>query len=113
MKRWMIILMAAFGLLVAAQSHAVQRGDADAGEQKAASCAACHGEGGRSTNPAFPVLAGQHENYIAQALMQYKSGARENAIMAPNAASLSEDDIWDLAAYYASQSGKLYVPERQ
>jgi cytochrome c553 len=50
-------------------------------------CGACHGADGNSTSPAYPSLAGQHPEYLAKQLTEFRSGARKNAIMAPNAAS--------------------------
>ena len=69
-------------------------------------CAACHTSDGNSTNPTYPALAGQSPEYLAQQLHAFKSGARKNAIMAPNAAKLSEDDMLNLAAYFSAQSPK-------
>jgi cytochrome c553 len=86
-------------------------GNIAAGKQKSATCAPCHGPGGNSTSPQFPRLAGQYEDYIVKALTDYKSGARKNPIMSGMAASLSADDIANLAAYYSSQSSGLYVKE--
>lgn len=79
-------------------------GDADAGKNKAAVCGACHGADGNSGAAANPKLAGQGEAYLVKQLMNFKSGERENAIMAGQAQGLSEQDMADLAAYYASQS---------
>ncbi|MDH3768364.1 MAG: c-type cytochrome, partial [Gammaproteobacteria bacterium] len=60
----------------------VWAGDKTAGEEKAVSCTACHGAGGGAPiSPQYPILAGQHENYLSQALMQYRSGERKNMIM--------------------------------
>jgi cytochrome c553 len=84
-------------------------GNPEAGKQKAATCAACHGADGNSTNPQFPRLAGQYEDYIVKALTDYKSGARKNPIMSGMAANLSAVDIADLAAYFSSQSKGLWV----
>ena len=95
----------AAGLAVLFGSHVALAGDAMAGKQKSAACQSCHGADGNSPSPAFPKLAGQHEDYMVRALMDYKSGARKNPIMAGFAAGLSEQDMEDLAAYYASQSG--------
>lgn len=92
-----ILLMAGF---VFAQAQA---GDPDAGERKSAVCAACHGQDGNSPSPEFPKLAGQGERYFVKQLMDYKSGARQNAIMQGQVAGLSEQDMKDLAAYYAEQ----------
>ena len=69
-------------------------------------CGACHGMDGNSTAPAYPSLAGQHPEYVAKQLREFRSGARKNAIMAPNAAKLTDDDILNLAAYYAAQQPK-------
>ncbi len=77
-------------------------GDAQAGATKAAVCGACHGMDGNSTDPQYPKLAGQHAAYTARHLALYKSGERENAIMAGFAAVLSEEDMLDLGAHYAS-----------
>ena len=85
-------------------------GDVAAGQEKAAPCAACHGATGVSASPAFPNLAGQHANYLEQAMQQYQSGNRKNPIMAGQVANLSKQDIKDLAAFYAQQEG-LFTPK--
>ena len=84
-------------------------GDPEAGRAKAGPCAACHGPDGNSVNPQWPSLAGQGAPYLATQLRRFKSGARENALMAPPAAALGEQDILDLAAYYAAQTPALGV----
>jgi cytochrome c553 len=66
-------------------------------------CVACHGNDGVGLTPDYPNLAGQHEDYIRQALHSYKSGVRKNPIMSGMAANLTEQDINELAAYYSSQ----------
>ncbi len=86
-------------------------GDAEAGRQKSQTCAACHGPDGNSPSGAFPKLAGQHADYLAKALHDYRSGARKNPIMAPMGQGLSDQDILDLAAWFASQSQGLAVVE--
>ncbi|HEX7114945.1 MAG TPA: c-type cytochrome [Steroidobacter sp.] len=69
-------------------------------------CVACHGADGRSTTtPDYPVLAGQHADYIVQALKDYKSGKRKNPIMAGMVASIDEKDFEAIAQFYASQKG--------
>ncbi len=90
---------------VLAASFNAWAGDAGAGREKAKACAACHGENGISAAADFPKLAGQHYDYLTRALADYKTGARKNPIMAPQAANLSRRDIEDLAAYYSSQQG--------
>lgn len=79
-------------------------GDAAKGEATAQVCAACHGPGGNSMIAINPRLAGQHEGYIVAQLQAFKSGARKNPLMTPMAANLSEDDMRNLGAYYASQT---------
>lgn len=69
-------------------------------------CGGCHATDGNSSSPAYPSLAGQHPEYIAKQLTEFRSGARKNAIMAPNAAKLTDAEILDLAAYYSAQQPK-------
>lgn len=78
-------------------------GSAEAGAAKAAVCAACHGPGGNSSNPEWPKLAGQHSKYSVAQLQRLKSGERQNAIMMAQAAALSDQDMKDVAAYFAAQ----------
>ncbi len=94
---------------IAMMSFAAQAsGDAEAGAKKAETCKACHGEGGAKPIQAdYPVLAGQHEDYLAAALQQYKSGKRKNALMNGFAGALKPEDIRDLAAYFSSQPSEL------
>ena len=82
-------------------------GDAAAGKEKSATCAACHGADGVSQIPTNPILAGQYSSYIEHALKAYRSGGRQNAIMAGFASQLSDQDIEDLAAWFSSQKGPL------
>lgn len=101
-------------------SAALAAGSAEKGESKATACTACHGPNGNSANPEWPVLAGQHEQYIHKQLQAFKSGARKNPLMTPMAMSLSDDDMADLGAYFASQkpagketeSAKLQLGQR-
>ncbi len=80
-------------------------GDAAAGEVKAAVCAACHGPDGNSVNPDWPKLAGQGAGYIVKQLQDLKAKtSRDDTLMGPMAAPLSEQDMQDIAAYYASQT---------
>ena len=79
-------------------------GDAEAGKTKSASCAACHGADGNSQNPQWPSLAGQHVKYSVIQLQAFKDGSRQNAMMTPMAAPLSDQDMQDIAAFYAMQS---------
>lgn len=77
-------------------------GDPAAGQAKSATCAACHGADGRGTTPLFPNLHGQKAEYLAHQLRAFRDGMRQDPTMAPMAVSLSDQDIADLAAYYAN-----------
>ena len=83
-----------------------QEGDAAAGEAKAAVCGSCHGPDGNSTNPEWPNLAGQHARYMFLPLQAFKAGTRENPLMSPMAAGLTEQDMLDISAYFAAQKPK-------
>lgn len=96
-------MAAMLGMAMSTTSSVMAAGDVSTGKKKAAVCTACHGADGNSLSDGFPKLAGQHEGYIVKQLMEFKSGARQNAVMAPMAANLSEQDMADLGAYYASQ----------
>jgi cytochrome c553 len=78
-------------------------GNVDAGKTKSATCAACHGADGNSVTPDWPSLAGQHASYIVRQLEAFKSGERQDVTMKPFADMLSEQDMLDVAAYFASQ----------
>ena len=88
-------------------------GDAVAGKTKSTTCVACHGADGNSASGAFPSIAGQHAKYIQNQLEDYRSGARQNAMMAPVAQALSDQDILDLASYFASQTSQGRVAGAQ
>lgn len=79
-------------------------GDAAAGEAKAALCAACHSADGNASDPQYPKLAGQHEQYIARHLALFKSGERNNAIMLGFSAMLSPQDMRDVGAFYQAKT---------
>ena len=79
------------------------KGDAKAGESKAGTCAACHGPAGNSAMPAWPKLAGQGAPYAYAQLKAFKEGKRVNPIMQAQAAPLSDQDMQDLAVYFAAQ----------
>jgi cytochrome c553 len=102
MKRTLFIV-SAIALGASLPTHA--KGNYEAGKAKSTACAACHGTDGVSTVPTFPKLAGQHHDYLYQALKDYKAGKRKNPIMAGMAANLSDADMADLAAYFSAQKG--------
>lgn len=104
MKEFLLIASLA-SLAALGSAHAA--GDVEAGKTKSAACAACHGPDGNSIAPNFPNLAGQHADYMVKQLKEYKSGERQNATMNGMAAALSEQDMADISAYYASQTAKV------
>lgn len=106
-----ILQSLAAAALILMHASAQAAGDIDAGKAKAAPCAACHGADGNSPSGAFPIIAGQYQDYLIRAMQDYQSGKRKNPIMTGLAAPLSDQDREDLAAYYASQESGLYTPE--
>lgn len=102
-------LGSALMLLVAgfACSVSVAAGDVAAGAEKATTCVACHGANGISQITTYPILAGQYPSYLEHSLKAYRDGSRQNAIMSGFAAALSDEDIANLAAYFASLPGPL------
>jgi len=99
-----ISVVALISLTMGIASTAMAEGSAQAGKAKSAVCAACHGVDGNSVNPEWPSLAGQHADYIVDQIAAYKFGARQNALMSPQAALLSDADTADLAAFFSSQT---------
>lgn len=87
-------------------------GNPGSGKDLTAACSACHGENGNSSDPNFPRLAGQYQSYLIKAIEDYQNGKRNNPIMAGMAQTLGEDDIENIAAYYASQNKGLIVVKR-
>lgn len=92
-------------LLITAPVALQAKGNAAAGQEKAKVCEACHGLTGESVDPTYPNLAGQYKSYLKQALSDYRSGSRTNAIMAGFAKTLSNQDIEDLSAWFSEQEG--------
>jgi len=84
--------------------------DIQAGKQRASTCFACHGVDGVSLNPAYPNLAGQSAEYLAKQLNAFRNGSRNDVMMKPMAQSLSDDDVTNVAAYFASLSTKQQEP---
>ena len=80
-------------------------GTKDASFDKAQACVACHGANGISVTPAWPTLAGQHEDYLKYSLQQYRNGKRVNAVMQAQAAMIAEEDVAKLARYYSRLEG--------
>lgn len=102
MKKALIVVFAGLAMMASVSSFA--KGDPAKGKALSATCSACHGADGNSSNPEWPKLAGQGEGYLAKQLYDFRSGARENAVMGAQAAMIaSDEDVEHLAAYYASQ----------
>lgn len=98
-------------LVVGGNAHA--GGDIEAGKKLAETvCVACHGVDGNSVIPMNPKLAGQYQSYLVQALRDYRSGDRKSPIMAGFAASLTDEDIENISAYFAAQDGDLKTLDR-
>jgi cytochrome c553 len=106
MKRALTLI--SFGAMLAfASAQVLANGNIENGKQKAATCFACHGADGNSVDPQYPRLAGQYNAYLVQVLHEYKDGQRNNAIMKGMDATLSDQDIEDIAAYFSSLPTKL------
>lgn len=102
------LTLISFGAVLAFSSAPVlAEGNAAAGKTKAATCFACHGEDGNSVDPQYPRLAGQYNLYLQQVLHEYKDGQRDNPIMKGMVATLSDQDIEDVATYFSSLPSKL------
>lgn len=105
MKKTLVIVFASLAMMASAVSYA--KGDAAKGKALSASCAACHGGDGNSTNPDWPNLAGQGEDYIAKQLYDFRNDVRVDAVMSAQAKIIaSDEDVEHIAAYFASQEAK-------
>jgi len=104
-----LLFAASIAYLAALCAPALAQGNLEAGQQKAAVCAACHGPDGNvvpGTSPAgeaYPDLAGQTARYLYLQLKDFKEGRRKNPLMSPMAANLSKQDMYDLAEYFSKQ----------
>ena len=94
------LIIALTATIVSAPAFAA---DIEAGKAKSATCVACHGPTGVSSNPLWPNLAGQHEQYLAKQIKAFRDGTRSDPLMAPMVAALTDEDIANLAAYFAAQ----------
>jgi cytochrome c553 len=101
-KGGLILFFATVILLLSAPASSFAEGDVDEGKDKARACQVCHGKGGKSKNPTYPRLAGQHAKYIVKQLKAFKAGTRKDPIMNGMAATLTEDDMEDVAAFFES-----------
>ncbi|WP_339405543.1 c-type cytochrome [Pseudomonas helleri] len=101
----LLLTLGVTGMAQAAGSAVV--GDATAGQAKTAVCAACHGPNGNSAAPNFPKLAGQGERYLFKQLTDIKDGKRQVLEMTGQLTNLSDQDLADIAAYYAQQKNTV------
>lgn len=101
MKKAILVLVGASCISGAAIAYAA--GNAKAGASLSITCVGCHGAGGNSTNPMWPKLASQHEDYIAKQLADFKAGRRKDPMMSGMVATLTPKQMSDLGAYFASQ----------
>ncbi len=101
MRRAACVAVVALGAYAASAQDA---GDPRAGRAKAALCAACHGMDGVSINPLWPSLAGQQRVYLANQIRAFRDGERVEVTMQPFVANLTDQDVEDLAAFYAELS---------
>ena len=91
---------------------AFSAGNAGEGKNKSAVCHACHGPTGKSILPIYPNLGGQHQDYLSKTLHSFRDGSRKNAIMSGFATNLSDADIEDISAWYASQDGLTEIQDK-
>ena len=91
---------------------AFSAGNAAEGKNKSAVCHACHGATGVSVQAIYPNLGGQHQDYLSKTLYNFRDGSRQNAIMSGFAANLSDADIEDISAWYASQQGLTEIKDK-
>jgi cytochrome c553 len=89
--------------LASATSILHAEGNINAGKQKSASCTSCHGDDGNSMVATFPKLAQQHSSYLVKQLHAFKDGSRNDPMMSAMALALTDEDITDISAYYATQ----------
>ncbi len=110
MSKWLIAL-AGIVSFPAFAADVPLVGDPQAGSSKAATCAACHGMDGNSSMPNWPKLAGQHSDYVSRQTRLVRDGGREIIEMIPFVQGLTDQDIADIAAYYATQTGRAGVAD--
>jgi cytochrome c553 len=117
-KKWVLNKMNRFQSTVAVTllslvpAIALSAGNAAEGKNKSTVCHACHGATGKSTQPIYPNLGGQQQSYLIKTLQGFRDGSRKNAIMNGFAANLSDADIEDITAWYASQSGLVEIQDK-
>ncbi len=104
------VALGALAVMIAFPSPAIP-GDPAAGKVKTRACLTCHGVDGIGRLPSAPNLAGQNEWYLAKQLSDYRAGKRTHQVMSIIAKNLSDEDIDDLAAWYASIKITVKLPD--
>jgi cytochrome c553 len=104
MRLILALLTLSISMAATADAEPLVEGSAEAGQARSATCAACHGPDGNSVNPAWPSIAGQNAPYILKQLQAFKSGSRTDPLMTSQAMPLSEQEMRNLAVYYAAQT---------
>ncbi|MFW3614931.1 c-type cytochrome [Billgrantia antri] len=107
MRKLLASLAITLGAVGVAHADLEADADAAAGREKAQSCAACHGQNGISSAPSFPHLAGQQASYLAKQIMDIRDGRRLVPEMAGQVDDFSDQDAWDVAAYFATQDANI------
>ena len=95
-------------LLLGLAGPGAAAGDPQVGAALVAACAACHGEGGSKPILNYPIIAGQHEDYLLRSMLAYQSGSRSNQVMIAQMVSLSREDLENIAAYFSVQPSPLH-----
>jgi cytochrome c553 len=103
MVRGVLAVVVTAALSSGAQAAGMLKGDAAAGEAKAVTCGACHGADGNSLSPSFPKLAGLGDKYLLKQMQDIRDGIRPVAVMAGQVDNMSDQDLADIAAFYAGQ----------
>ncbi|WP_111414857.1 c-type cytochrome [Billgrantia lactosivorans] len=107
MRKLLASLAITLGAVGVAHADLEADADAAAGREKAQSCASCHGQEGISSSPSFPHLAGQQPSYLAKQIIDIRDGNREVPEMAGQVDDFSDQDAWDVAAYFAEQDANV------
>ncbi|WP_346796833.1 c-type cytochrome [Halomonas sp. Bachu 37] len=107
MRKLLASLAITMGAVGTAHADLEADADAAAGQEKAQVCSACHGQQGISPSPAFPHIAGQQMSYIAKQLIEIRDGERVVPEMTAIVSDYSDQDAWDVAAYFANQDANL------
>ncbi|WP_446831468.1 c-type cytochrome [Candidatus Foliamicus sp.] len=110
-KPWTLILMTALLVCFFAAPAALAKGDPERGRRLARECFACHGQDGYSRSPINPKIGGQHERYLFLSLKEYRDGGRAHSLMRGSVLGRTDQELEDIAAYYASQPGYLTAEE--